>query len=99
MAHALPLQTSNIANTAAANAAVATRKGRTVKETNQKKSQLEHILLLLDTYISSVEKHTSRAWVYKGNEVVHRPVAYVPSLYKILMRSLSMPPTTSSGSL
>ncbi|XP_030539127.1 DNA topoisomerase 2 isoform X2 [Rhodamnia argentea] len=79
---ALPLQTSNIANTAAP-AAAAARKGKTVEETYQKKSQLEHILLRPDTYIGSVEKHTQTLWVYEDDEMVHRPVTYVPGLYKI----------------
>ncbi|KAK3416892.1 hypothetical protein EUGRSUZ_H02633 [Eucalyptus grandis] len=88
MAQTLPLQTSNIANTAAAAppapAAAAPRKGKTVEETYQKKSQLEHILLRPDTYIGSVEKHTQSLWVYEGDgEMVHRPVTYVPGLYKI----------------
>ncbi|KAF8016230.1 hypothetical protein BT93_H1671 [Corymbia citriodora subsp. variegata] len=81
MAQTLPLQTSNIVNTAAA--APAARKGKTVEETYQKKSQLEHILLRPDTYIGSVEKHTQTLWVYEGDEMVHRPITYVPGLYKI----------------
>ncbi|KAI3440827.1 DNA topoisomerase 2 [Psidium guajava] len=80
MAQTLPLQTSNIANTAAA---AAGRKGKTVEETYQKKSQLEHILLRPDTYIGSVEKHTQALWVYEDDEMVHRPITYVPGLYKI----------------
>ncbi|XP_048132347.1 DNA topoisomerase 2-like isoform X4 [Rhodamnia argentea] len=84
MAQTLPLQTSNNANTAApAAVAAAARKGKTVEETYQKKSQLEHILLRPDTYIGSVEKHTQALWVYDGDEMVHRPVTYVPGLYKI----------------
>ncbi|KAF8016195.1 hypothetical protein BT93_H1646 [Corymbia citriodora subsp. variegata] len=86
MAQTLPLQTSNIANTAAAApapAAAAPRKGKTVEETYQKKSQLEHILLRPDTYIGSVEKHTQTLWVHEGDEMVHRPITYVPGLYKI----------------
>ncbi|KAI6687421.1 hypothetical protein NL676_024249 [Syzygium grande] len=69
-----PLQASNIANTAAAPAAVAVA--------------LEHILLRPDTYIGSVEKHTQSLWVSEGDEVVHRPVAYVPGLYKIFDQML-----------
>ncbi|XP_010023678.2 DNA topoisomerase 2 [Eucalyptus grandis] len=95
MAQTLPLQTSNIANTAAAAAPAAGRKGKTVEETYQKKSQLEHILLRPDTYIGSVEKHTQSLWIYDvggdggdgggggGGEMVHRPITYVPGLYKI----------------
>ncbi|KAI6694782.1 hypothetical protein NL676_022492 [Syzygium grande] len=76
--------TSNIANTAAPPVAAAGGgEGKTIEETYQKKSQLEHILLHPDTYIGSVEKHTQALWVYEGDEMVHRPVSYAPGLYKI----------------
>lgn len=41
---------SNVAN------APKPKKGKTIEETYQKKTQLEHILLRPDTYIGSVEK-------------------------------------------
>ena len=73
-----PLQTSTAANIAAAPA-------KTIEEMYQKKTQLEHILLRPDTYVGSIEKHTQTLWVYDdiNHEMVHRPVTYVPGLYKI----------------
>lgn len=82
MATKLPLQTSNNVNVAKA-AAAASRGGKTIEEMYQKKSQLEHILLRPDTYIGSIEKHTQTLWVYENEEMVNRPVTYVPGLYKI----------------
>ncbi|XP_006296839.2 DNA topoisomerase 2, partial [Capsella rubella] len=80
MATKLPLQTSNNANVPKPRAAAA---GKTIEEMYQKKSQLEHILLRPDTYIGSIEKHTQTLWVYENEEMVSRPVTYVPGLYKI----------------
>lgn len=85
-----PLQPSAAANVdptppvAAAAAAAATKNGKTIEEMYQKKSQLEHILLRPDTYIGSIEKHTQSLWVYEPDRgMVHRPVTFVPGLYKI----------------
>ncbi|GAB4832574.1 DNA topoisomerase 2 [Ancistrocladus abbreviatus] len=77
---ALPLQTSNNANIPSVSGG---GKGKTIEETYQKKSQLEHILLRPDTYIGSVEKHTQKLWVYEDNQMVHKEITYVPGLYKI----------------
>ncbi|KAL5171358.1 DNA topoisomerase 2 [Glycine soja] len=49
----------------------------------QRKTQLELILLHLDTYVSSVGKHTQTLWVYENDEMVHRTVSYILGLYKI----------------
>lgn len=86
-----PLQPSAAANVdpapplaAAAAAPAATKNGKTIEEMYQKKSQLEHILLRPDTYIGSIEKHTQSLWVYEPDRgMVHRPVTFVPGLYKI----------------
>ncbi|CAH9108152.1 unnamed protein product [Cuscuta epithymum] len=72
----LPLQSSNNANIANGN-------GKTIEETYQKKTQLEHILLRPDTYIGSVEKHVQNIWVWEDGSMIHRSVSYVPGLYKI----------------
>ncbi|KAL6911837.1 hypothetical protein ACP4OV_000642 [Aristida adscensionis] len=69
-----PLESSSAHNAAAA---------KPIEVVYQKKTQLEHILLRPDTYIGSVEKHTQPLWVFEGGAMVHRPVAYVPGLYKI----------------
>ncbi|CAL5330796.1 unnamed protein product [Camellia sinensis] len=74
----LPLQSSNNANVAAT-----ATSAKTIEETYQKKTQLEHILLRPDTYVGSIEKHTQTLWVYENNEMVHRSISYVPGLYKI----------------
>lgn len=76
-----PLQPSNSANIPQASSNGV--KGKTIEETYQKKTQLEHILLRPDTYVGSIEKHTQALWVYEGNEMVHRSISYVPGLYKI----------------
>ncbi|KAJ8573579.1 hypothetical protein K7X08_010090 [Anisodus acutangulus] len=69
-----PLQSSNNANIP---------NNKTIEQTYQKKTQLEHILLRPDTYIGSVEKHTQTLWVWENDSMIHRPVTYVPGLYKI----------------
>jgi len=56
---------------------------RPVEEVYQKKTQLEHILLRPDTYIGSVEAITQPLWVFENEHMVHRPVTFVPGLYKI----------------
>ncbi|KAL8142803.1 hypothetical protein V2J09_015835 [Rumex salicifolius] len=76
----LPLQTSNNANVLAAGAG---RAGKTIEETYQKKTQLEHILLRPDTYVGSIEKYTQKLWIYRGSEMVYEDITYVPGLYKI----------------
>eukprot|EP01012_Entosiphon_sulcatum_P069053 TRINITY_DN9960_c0_g1_i1.p1 TRINITY_DN9960_c0_g1~~TRINITY_DN9960_c0_g1_i1.p1 ORF type:complete len:1446 (+),score=372.90 TRINITY_DN9960_c0_g1_i1:92-4339(+) len=59
---------------------------RTIEQTYQKKSQLEHVLLRPDTYIGSVEKDTVRGlWIVNEEELKmeQRNLRYVPGLYKI----------------
>ncbi|RKP39288.1 DNA topoisomerase [Dimargaris cristalligena] len=58
---------------------------KTIEETYQKKSQLEHILLRPDTYIGSVEPNTQSYWVYdtKLTALQYRKVKITPGLYKI----------------
>ncbi|XP_020577441.1 DNA topoisomerase 2 [Phalaenopsis equestris] len=79
----LPLQSSTTHNSISGVAGTAAAGKKTIEEIYQKKTQLEHILLRPDTYIGSVEKHTQALWVYENEEMVHRPVTYVPGLYKI----------------
>ncbi|KAF3788559.1 DNA topoisomerase 2 [Nymphaea thermarum] len=87
-----PLQPSNVLNASAPEPApgeslkpamAGSQPAKTIEEVYQKKSQLEHILLRPDTYIGSVEKHTQPLWVFEGNQMVYRPITYVPGLYKI----------------
>jgi len=61
------------------------RRGKTVEEIYQKKTQVEHILLRPDTYVGSVEKQDDNLWVWNSEkeEMEFRSISYVPALYKI----------------
>ena len=61
------------------------RRGKTVEEIYQKKTQVEHILLRPDTYVGSVEKQDDQLWVWSSekDEMEYRSISYVPALYKI----------------
>mmetsp|Transcript_35793 Transcript_35793/g.64661 ORF Transcript_35793/g.64661 Transcript_35793/m.64661 type:complete len:1405 (+) Transcript_35793:113-4327(+) len=61
------------------------RKGKTIEQIYQKKSQLEHILLRPDTYVGSIEQQKERLWVFdetKG-KMIQKEITFVPGLYKI----------------
>ena len=64
---------------------MATKKLKTVEETFVKKTPLEHIIDLPDTYIGSVEKTDIDTWVYDdvNDKVVFKNIQYIPGLYKI----------------
>eukprot|EP00929_Paragymnodinium_shiwhaense_P044864 TRINITY_DN22_c0_g1_i1.p1 TRINITY_DN22_c0_g1~~TRINITY_DN22_c0_g1_i1.p1 ORF type:complete len:1434 (-),score=498.53 TRINITY_DN22_c0_g1_i1:234-4535(-) len=68
-----------------ASSAPALRKGKTIEQIYQKKTQLEHILLRPDTYVGSTEHQFQEMYVYddKKGEIVYRKIDYVPALYKI----------------
>ena len=59
--------------------------GKSIEETYQKKTQLEHILLRPDTYIGSVEPQTQPCWIFEAStgNIVNKTVTFVPGLYKI----------------
>lgn len=61
------------------------RKGKSIEQIYQKKSQLEHILLRPDTYVGSCEKQQQDLWVFDSvqSRMVHRTISYAPALYKI----------------
>eukprot|EP00933_Yihiella_yeosuensis_P023929 TRINITY_DN18576_c0_g1_i1.p1 TRINITY_DN18576_c0_g1~~TRINITY_DN18576_c0_g1_i1.p1 ORF type:complete len:1287 (-),score=338.14 TRINITY_DN18576_c0_g1_i1:113-3973(-) len=61
------------------------RRSKTVEETYQKKTPVEHILLRPDTYVGSVEKQDDTQWVWNKDkgEMEYRSISYVPALYKI----------------
>jgi DNA topoisomerase II len=64
--------------------AKASSNGKSVEETYQKLTQLEHVLLRPDTYIGSTEQNRTKLWVFdEGVGINHREVTYVPGLYKI----------------
>jgi len=56
---------------------------KTIEDTYQKLTQLDHILLRPDTYIGSTEAQQQKLWVHDGQALVFRDVSYVPGLYKI----------------
>jgi DNA topoisomerase II len=60
-------------------------KKKTVEEIFVKKSQLEHIFDLPDTYIGSIENTELDTWIYDDNQdkIIHKNIKYVPGLYKI----------------
>jgi len=67
---------------------VPAKRKRTIEETYQKKTQLEHILIRPDTYIGSIETLTEKLWVWDSldegeGEMAYRDVTFVPGLYKI----------------
>jgi DNA topoisomerase-2 len=61
------------------------KKTKTIEQTYQKKTQLEHILLRPDTYIGSTETVTQPMFVYDAStkRIRQREVTYTPGLYKI----------------
>jgi DNA topoisomerase-2 len=64
----------------------ARKKGaKTIEQTYQKKTQLEHILLRPDTYVGSIEQSTQPMWVLdaKTKRIVKKQTTYVPGLFKI----------------
>jgi hypothetical protein len=60
---------------------------KTIEETYQKKTQLEHILLRPDTYIGSTEPLTQNMFILSTNneepKLISREITYTPGLYKI----------------
>lgn len=61
------------------------RTGKTASDQYQKLSQLEHILKRPDTYIGSVEKHSSEQWIYNDEAkcMEKKIISIVPGLFKI----------------
>eukprot|EP00584_Thalassiosira_punctigera_P019142 CAMPEP_0172572992 /NCGR_PEP_ID=MMETSP1067-20121228/135960_1 /TAXON_ID=265564 ORGANISM="Thalassiosira punctigera, Strain Tpunct2005C2" /NCGR_SAMPLE_ID=MMETSP1067 /ASSEMBLY_ACC=CAM_ASM_000444 /LENGTH=1500 /DNA_ID=CAMNT_0013365583 /DNA_START=62 /DNA_END=4564 /DNA_ORIENTATION=+ len=59
--------------------------GKTIEQTYQKKTQLEHILLRPDTYIGSTESVTQNMFVLNAetSRFHQRDVTFTPGLYKI----------------
>lgn len=80
-----------LAQPAADGKAVHKKKTKTIEETYQKKSQLEHILLRPDTYIGSVEPSTEPMFIYdeESKAIVNKTITYTPGLFKIFDESKS----------
>jgi DNA topoisomerase-2 len=58
---------------------------KTVEETFVKKTQLEHIFDIPDTYIGSIEKTDIDTWIFdeESNKIIFKNIKYIPGLYKI----------------
>jgi DNA topoisomerase-2 len=58
---------------------------KSVEETFVKKTQLEHIIDIPDTYIGSVEKTDVDTWIYneEDDKIIYKNIKYIPGLYKI----------------
>ena len=58
---------------------------KTVEETFVKKTQLEHIIDIPDTYIGSIEKTDVDTWIYneENDNIIYKNIKYIPGLYKI----------------
>ena len=58
---------------------------KSVEETFVKKTQLEHIIDIPDTYIGSIEKTDIDTWVFdeENDKIIYKNIKYIPGLYKI----------------
>ena len=58
---------------------------KTVEETFVKKTQLEHIIDIPDTYIGSIEKTDIDTWIFneEDDKIIYKNIKYIPGLYKI----------------
>jgi DNA topoisomerase-2 len=58
---------------------------KSVEETFVKKTQLEHIIDIPDTYIGSIEKTDIDTWIYdeENDKIIYKNIKYIPVLYKI----------------
>jgi len=58
---------------------------KSIEETFVKKTQLEHIIDIPDTYIGSIEKTDIDTWVFdeEANKILYKNIKYIPGLYKI----------------
>jgi DNA topoisomerase-2 len=56
---------------------------KTIEETYQKKTQLEHVLHRPGMYIGDVDRVTAERWVYESDRITPKTISYSPGLYKI----------------
>jgi len=70
---------------------MASKKSKTIEEIYTKKTQIQHIYDLPDTYIGSVEKTDIDTWIYDDNlnKMVYKNIKYIPGLYKIFDEIIS----------
>ena len=58
-------------------------KSKSIEETYQKKSQLEHVLHRPGMYIGDIDKVTAERWVYNDGKMIRKQLTFSPGLYKI----------------
>ncbi|KAI0244722.1 hypothetical protein L0F63_003949 [Massospora cicadina] len=60
-------------------------KNKTIEEIYQKKMQLEHILLRLDTYIGSTKMNIQWLWIYDDttDSLIEKDIQLIPCFFKI----------------
>jgi DNA topoisomerase-2 len=58
-------------------------KKKTIEETYQKKTQLEHVLDRPGMYVGDIDRVSSERWVVDDDKVVKKNLIYSPGLYKI----------------
>jgi DNA topoisomerase-2 len=59
------------------------KKVKTIEETYQKKSQLEHVLHRSQMYIGDTNTITQERWVVSDNTMTRKTISFNPGLYKI----------------
>ena len=65
------------------------KKEKSVEETYQKLSELEHVLHRPGMYIGSVDKNTAERWVLLNSKMVKRSLTYNPGIFKIFDEIIS----------
>jgi DNA topoisomerase-2 len=68
---------------------MAPKKEKSVEETYQKLSELEHVLHRPGMYIGSVDKNTAERWVLFNSKMVKKQLTYNPGIFKIFDEILS----------
>jgi DNA topoisomerase-2 len=58
-------------------------KNKTIEQTYQKKTQLEHVLHRPGMYIGDIDRISSERWIYDSDRMTKRSISYSPGLYKI----------------
>jgi DNA topoisomerase II len=56
---------------------------KTIEETYQKKSLLEHVLHRPGMYIGDIEKVTREHWIFENGKMIKKNITFSPGLYKI----------------
>jgi len=59
------------------------KSNKTIEDTYQKKSQLEHVLHRPGMYIGDIETISAERWVVVNDKFVRKTITYSPGLYKI----------------